>query len=353
MKDVKIVLSHEANQKLKYYVNSVDGEISGLGKSEVVVEGEEKTIFVTDFAIFKQKCTSSFTSIEDEAIAKFIYELRQKGEDPKHWNLWWHSHNTMAVFWSVTDTQTILDRYTLDYLVSIVTNKRGEFKARVDIFPEDKSPFKQTIFKTYDDIKVYLQLDPVAEEEKETLLNQKKELISEHEELIKLIDTRIKEIDSVNINNPELKRLCEEEVKEKVETTSYTRKNIPIIGDYGKRRLIGTTDFYGHRSSFFDKKKPEKSLSVYPEKENYESILEDIYGATPNRSYYENYCEDCMELKIHCMCKEFKDLEVSLSDEVDPPKKGNPLYFSRNNPDDNDIPEDKICQEDSKDKKTS
>ena len=78
--------------------------------------------------------SGAHSDIETEALAKFQVELVQKGEDLSLWKLWWHSHATMGVFWSGTDTDTIDKSTEFEYLVSLVTNHKHEIKARVDTF---------------------------------------------------------------------------------------------------------------------------------------------------------------------------------------------------------------------------
>lgn len=143
---MKIILTKKAELKLKYFVDLTPGEISGLGKTRI----KDEEIIVEDIIIFEQTCTSASTIIEDGAQAKFLFELMKKEEDPSNWNLWWHSHASMGVFWSTTDDATIKDHREQTHIISLVTNKKGEFKARLDIFPKDESPFSKFLFHTVD-----------------------------------------------------------------------------------------------------------------------------------------------------------------------------------------------------------
>jgi len=83
--------------------------------------------------IFDQVVTGSSTELSSQDIAKFLNEYISAGKDPSTLKFWWHSHANMDVFWSGTDNSTI-NRFSSDWLVSMVSNKRGQFKVRFDVF---------------------------------------------------------------------------------------------------------------------------------------------------------------------------------------------------------------------------
>lgn len=179
---MKCFIEPLAALKMKYYVSSVDAEISGVGKTHMI--GED--IYVEDVIIFKQKCTSAHTDIDQEDEMKVMYERDLRGESSKDWNLWWHSHSRMGVFWSGTDTQNIEDQASNgSYLLSIVTNNKGDFKTRFDIFPKDASPLKViTSVLVEDDIETVVlgnNYNPEREAELLTLINEM-ELLKETNE---------------------------------------------------------------------------------------------------------------------------------------------------------------------------
>lgn len=123
-------IEQDAWKKICAYVDNVDGEISGLGKLKVV----DDTFIVSDVAIFKQTVSSAHSDIETKALAEFQVEMVKKSESMKEWVLWWHSHGDMSVFFSGTDTDTIEKSTEFPFLVSLVTNKKHELKARLDIY---------------------------------------------------------------------------------------------------------------------------------------------------------------------------------------------------------------------------
>lgn len=135
-----LLIDEQAWMKLKYYVQSTPGEISGLGKAEI--DPETGVITAVDFRIFEQVSSAAHTQISDEAQAKFMLELMQSGEDMVNWCIWWHSHGELSSFFSHTDVTTINSHQNQDFLISLVTNRRAESEARLDIWATDNSPFK-------------------------------------------------------------------------------------------------------------------------------------------------------------------------------------------------------------------
>ena len=133
--DYKLQITKEASQKLRYYVHAVDVEISGMAKS--VIDTENGTITMTDLIIFEQQCTGTTTKLDDKSMARFLMELMKKGDNPRDWNIWWHSHVDMACFWSSIDETTVQSHDSQEFLISLVVNKKGESKARLDIWQSE------------------------------------------------------------------------------------------------------------------------------------------------------------------------------------------------------------------------
>lgn len=131
---MKVVLTEHAKLKMGYYVNQCEDEISGLGKVELVSENGEEYLIVDDLEIFEQTVSAAHSTIPDEALAKFTFEMTKKGEDLSKWRLWWHSHAKMSVFFSGTDTSTIDKSTEFPWMLSLVTNHAGDMKARFDLY---------------------------------------------------------------------------------------------------------------------------------------------------------------------------------------------------------------------------
>ncbi len=126
---MKIVIQSQAWEKIMQFTMLATGEISGLGK----VEKLNGHLTVTDVEIFEQTTSGAHSTIPTEALAKFQDDVVRAGGSMKNYTLWWHSHAHMAVFFSGTDTNTIDGSTEFPYLVSLVVNKKAEYKARLDI----------------------------------------------------------------------------------------------------------------------------------------------------------------------------------------------------------------------------
>jgi hypothetical protein len=127
---VRLFLLPEVEERMRHYTRLARGEVSGLG----LVEEFDGGFLVTDLFLPKQECSASSTTLCDEAVATLLLELDRSGRDPAQLKFWFHSHGSMNVFWSNTDQECIEDLANGDYLLSLVTNKRGDMLARLDIY---------------------------------------------------------------------------------------------------------------------------------------------------------------------------------------------------------------------------
>jgi hypothetical protein len=181
---MKLLIEEAAYQKIRAYTDLCPNEISGLGKVRV----EHGDFIVSDVAIFEQKVSAAHSTIEPAALAKFQDERVKAGESMREWKLWWHSHAEMGVFFSKTDTDTIDGSTEFPWLVSLVVNKKRESEARIDVF---------------EPVHMFMELDV--------------EIISEA--------------------NDEIKKLCEADIKEKVE---HPKKHVGYDWrDWGKKDKKG------------------------------------------------------------------------------------------------------------------
>lgn len=142
--DIKIPsirIDESVYRKILGYVSLCPEEISALGTVTI----RDDVICIDNIYLFDQVVSASSTDLSSEDISKFMYELLKIGKDTSTLKFWWHSHVNMGVFWSATDTGTI-DRFNSGWLVSMVSNKQGEFKVRLDLF----EPFRMT----FDDLPI-------------------------------------------------------------------------------------------------------------------------------------------------------------------------------------------------------
>jgi len=211
---MQLIIEEKAACQLKYFTELASDEISGMGKTSI----SEDKIYLEEIVIFKQTCSAGSTEIDDDAIAKFIYQLQKNDEDTAVWNLWWHSHADMEVFWSGTDNATITDHAGgQSFLISLVVNKKGERKARLDVFPKDNSPFNIPTSCMQDIKEISLQLSDTKEKQKT--------------KLEKIISKAITELDALEtFSSTAVKNFCQKEIDAKV--TAHVVKGFVSDPDY-------------------------------------------------------------------------------------------------------------------------
>lgn len=128
---MKLIIEHVAAEKIRQYTKLCPDEISGLGK---VTSNNKGDLLISDVEIFKQTVSGAHSTIDPVALAQFQSEIVKAGGSMKDYKLWWHSHAHMSVFFSKTDTDTIDSSTEFPWLVSLVVNKKGEAKARLDVY---------------------------------------------------------------------------------------------------------------------------------------------------------------------------------------------------------------------------
>jgi len=128
--DIRLYLLPQVEERIRHYTDLAAGEVSGLG----TVEEFDGGFLVTDLFLPKQTCFPGGTDLDQDSVATLIMELDQTGKDVGTLRFWWHSHGSLDVFWSGTDEECINNLANGDYVLSLVTNKRGQVLARLDIF---------------------------------------------------------------------------------------------------------------------------------------------------------------------------------------------------------------------------
>ncbi|MFQ5881187.1 MAG: hypothetical protein ACE5I9_01760 [Candidatus Methylomirabilales bacterium] len=124
----QVLITPQAFQKLRLYIELCPMEIGGLGE----VERHGPGLLITDLFILSQKISPSETELDPEAMLEMLASCVSEGRDPVSLTLWWHSHAEMDLEWSATDERTIA-MFPGDFILSLVGNKAGEFACRLDI----------------------------------------------------------------------------------------------------------------------------------------------------------------------------------------------------------------------------
>ena len=132
----RIFIDAQAFRRLKLYIDLCPSEVGGLG----TVEPIGPDLLVTDIFLIRQRASNTDTELDPEAVAEHLLHILQEGRDPAALRLWWHSHADGSIFWSDTDEETIASLH-IDQLISIVGNKRHEFRCRLDRFSPRRLTF--------------------------------------------------------------------------------------------------------------------------------------------------------------------------------------------------------------------
>jgi len=117
-------------QKMIAYVTICSTEINGFGLVDVIGPNEFalSDVFITD-----QVAAAAKVEWTELGLALCITDLINRGDDPRRLRFQWHSHVNMQAFFSDIDTGGI-EKWSGDWLISLVVNKHGEYEVRLDMF---------------------------------------------------------------------------------------------------------------------------------------------------------------------------------------------------------------------------
>ncbi len=137
--NLRVRIDADAMERIWHWTDLAAGEFSCLG---TVTDD----VLVGNVQLFDQICTAASTELDQEALAKFLVTHPA----PQNVRAWCHSHARLGVFWSQQDEACIEGLANDQCLVSIVVNKKREFKARIDVW----QPFRLT----FDDLPLEIRL---------------------------------------------------------------------------------------------------------------------------------------------------------------------------------------------------
>ena len=136
-KDKKFWISQENFNRVIAYAESAYRQFKAeIGGQLIVLEDKDGDYILEDPVILKQEISSGNCELDGQELAIHYSKMIGKhGNNVRH--CWWHSHHTMAAFWSGTDDATILSHPANDWTLSLVVNLKREYKLRIQFF----SPF--------------------------------------------------------------------------------------------------------------------------------------------------------------------------------------------------------------------
>jgi len=239
---MKCYFESDAYQKFRNFIDNSDSEISGFGKSEI----RDGDIFVSDIILFKQKNSLTGTILDGDDMALWLNELRKNGENPSDWNVWWHSHYTMDVFWSSTDKKCMEELNYLPYLLSIVGNQDRKVLTRLDVNLTDTYELGLKTRKEKDNIDTQILYPKLTGKSKTNVSSLDKDISSLEKQLesinnkLEKVSKKKDDIYSKHINFEEIKEWCLNEIDEKIEKPTQ-------VTNFGKK------NFYGNRETYEEK----------------------------------------------------------------------------------------------------
>ena len=172
----------EADIRLAYLIAArrAGSEISGMCR----VEEENGLFTLYDSIIPSQVSNVHSTSFLGDILAQVQEDIRQRGQDPRQWYCWWHSHVDGAAFFSNTDQWVINGRLPIMMLseyaeiyphapenalagpfVSLVGNTHGNFSGRVDWLYRNRDGAEKHISIHMPLCRPLLDFSPEAEEQ--------------------------------------------------------------------------------------------------------------------------------------------------------------------------------------------
>lgn len=134
---ITIQIPRNVRLKIDYIVEKCDKEVSGLGT--VLFDKAMNAYIVQEIYLLDQEVGAAHTDIDDNAITKAMYELR---ESEGELCFWWHSHVNMDTFWSHQDHDTIDMIARNGLCVAAVFNKKGSVRGAIAITPDNAPAYK-------------------------------------------------------------------------------------------------------------------------------------------------------------------------------------------------------------------
>ena len=119
---------------INYAHSAYDQFKAEIGGMMVVVKDKDGDWELKDPVIMKQRVSGSNTHLDQEELAAYYTKAAMKYKKHNFRFCWWHSHHTMAAFWSGTDTDTIDEFSDGDFSFALVVNLKEEYKFRVSVW---------------------------------------------------------------------------------------------------------------------------------------------------------------------------------------------------------------------------
>ena len=124
----------------RYAYDKWKAEIGGMAVMVESPEDSEKNDIkkgdwvLLDPVILKQEVSGGNCDLDKDALAEYYGKYAMKYKKHNFRFCWWHSHHTMAAFWSGTDLKAIDEFNEGDVSFALVINLKEEYKFRVSVW---------------------------------------------------------------------------------------------------------------------------------------------------------------------------------------------------------------------------
>ena len=133
---IPVTVEEHVSRDMYGWARATDREVSGWALVKLV----KGAFHVYKAFLPEQVSSAGLTTIKPEATARLYESLQTRHGMERYMEMagdlkcWWHSHVDMGVFWSGTDDHQARRNAENngDWGLSIVVNKRGEYRCRVD-----------------------------------------------------------------------------------------------------------------------------------------------------------------------------------------------------------------------------
>lgn len=128
---MKIIIESETLRRIKGFTAIASGEVCGMARVNI---GQIKVPYIHDLRLLPdQEVSGSSAILDNTKLAIFLSMV----DNPEEFKFLWHSHVNMGAGLSNTDETCIIGFLkTSPYLISCVSNKRGEMFIQMDAMVE-------------------------------------------------------------------------------------------------------------------------------------------------------------------------------------------------------------------------
>jgi hypothetical protein len=128
-------ISEKDWNKIQNYAQAAyDDSKSEIGGMLVAIEDEDGDWELKDPVILKQQISAGNCVLDKDDLALYYTKVGTKLKKKNFRFVWWHSHHTMAAFWSGTDLTAIKEYSDGDFSFALVVNLKEEYKLRVSVW---------------------------------------------------------------------------------------------------------------------------------------------------------------------------------------------------------------------------